>query len=102
MPAPDVIGELLAGEYRDPETGELLRAEAKAVVIDDSLAGRECELVDQLGVLSRDSRVTVLADRATHAVLGARVEAALRSRYRVQSLVLDAPHADSTTVDEIR
>jgi hypothetical protein len=50
MPHADPIAELLAGTYRDRETGELLRAEAQSVVIEDSLDGREAELVGPRGV----------------------------------------------------
>ena len=39
MPARDPIALLLAGAYPDPETGEQLAAESRAVVIEDSLAG---------------------------------------------------------------
>ena len=37
MPAGDPVALLLAGSYPDPETGELLAAESRAVVIEDSL-----------------------------------------------------------------
>ena len=50
MPPRDPIALLLAGQYPDPETGELLAAESKAVVIEDSLAGNEADLVTALGV----------------------------------------------------
>ena len=98
MRAADPIAQLLAGEYLDPETGELLEAESRAVVIEDSLDGREAELI---GALGAGPRIAVVSDRNTHAVLGARVEAALAARYRVQSIVLDAPHADDATVDRL-
>jgi glycerol-1-phosphate dehydrogenase [NAD(P)+] len=95
MPARDAIALLLAGQYPDPTTGEMLAAESRAVVIEESLAGREAELV---GALGAGPNVAVLSDRTTHGVLGARVERAL-GRLNVQSLVLDAgPHADEATV----
>jgi glycerol-1-phosphate dehydrogenase [NAD(P)+] len=96
MPAADPIALLLAGQYPDPDTGELLAAESRAVVIEDSLAGGEDDLVAALGV---GRQVAVVSDRDTHRVLGARVERALHGRFTVQSIVLDAaPHADDDTV----
>ena len=73
MPAADPIALLLAGEYPDPETGSMLAAESQAVVIEPSLAGAEADLVAALDV---GTRVAVVSDRDTHAVLGERVERA--------------------------
>lgn len=98
MPAGDPIAQLLAGQYPDPETGELLAAESRAVVIEDSLAGREAELVAALDV---GRRIAIVSDRITHEVLGARIERALDGRFAVQSIVLDAPSADDATVERL-
>src|SRR4051812_3242437 len=81
MPAADPIASLLAGTFPDPETGELLRADSRSVVIEDSLEGAENELVAGLGL---DRHVAVISDANTHAVLGARVERALAGRFTVQ------------------
>ena len=99
MPARDPIALLLAGQYPDPDTGELLAAESRAVVIEDSLAGYEDELIAALGA---GRHVAVLSDHTTHDVLGARVERALAARFTVQSIVLDAkPVADEATVTRV-
>jgi glycerol-1-phosphate dehydrogenase [NAD(P)+] len=96
MPPRDPIALLLAGQYPDPETGELLAAESRAVVIEDSLAGSEAELIAALGV---GKHVAVVSDRNTHDVLGARIERALAAQFAVQSIVLDgSPRADDETV----
>lgn len=99
MPAGDAdpIALLLAGTYPDPEEpGQLLRAESRSVVIEDSLAGSEAELVRALGI---GRNVAVISDINTHAALGQRVERALAGSFTVQSLVLDPPpHADTETV----
>src|SRR5688572_3037163 len=98
MPARDPIALLLAGQYPDPATGELLAAESRAVVIEDSLAGSEVDLVAALGA---GTHVAVVSDRDTHRVLGARIERAL-ARNTVQSIVLDAgPRADDATVARV-
>src|SRR3954465_7586148 len=99
MPAADPIALLLAGEYPDPETGARLACESRAVVIEDSLEGREVELVSALGL---GERFALISDVDTHAAMGERVERALASRYRVQAIVLPRrPHCDVTTVDAI-
>jgi glycerol-1-phosphate dehydrogenase [NAD(P)+] len=95
MPPRDPIALLLAGQYPDPETGELLAAESRAVVIEDSLDGMERELIAALGA---GPRVAVVSDKNTHAVLGARVERALSP---TQSIILDDPHANDVTVEKL-
>jgi glycerol-1-phosphate dehydrogenase [NAD(P)+] len=96
MPAVDPIELLLAGRYPDPETGELLAAESRRIVIEESLEGRERELVTSLEV---GTRFVVLADTNTHDVLGQRVCKALDGgSLTVTSIVLDAPTPDSETV----
>lgn len=94
----DPIALLLAGQYPDPETGELLASESRAVVIEDTLDGMEANLIDALGV---GQRVVVVSDRNTHVALGERVERALLLRFTVQSIVLDDPHADDVTVERL-
>jgi glycerol-1-phosphate dehydrogenase [NAD(P)+] len=72
----------------------------RAVVIADTLAGSEAELVRELGF---DRRLAVVSDRTTHAVLGERVEASLRGAFDVQSIVLSAnPVADEATAEVVR
>jgi glycerol-1-phosphate dehydrogenase [NAD(P)+] len=92
----DPIELLLAGRYPDPQTGELLAAAARRVVIADQLDGAEAELVGGLGL---GPRLAVVADPDTLAALGDRVARALAGRFTVQRVVLDrAPHADAATV----
>jgi glycerol-1-phosphate dehydrogenase [NAD(P)+] len=99
MPAGDPIEALLAGRYPDPDTGELLAAEARAVVIEPSLDGDERELIAALGL---GGRLAVISDAHTSKALGRRVERALGSRYQVQSIVLPDPRADAATVALLR
>jgi glycerol-1-phosphate dehydrogenase [NAD(P)+] len=99
MPAGDPIEQLLAGRYPDPETGELLGCEARSVAIEDSLEGRELELVAALGL---GSHFAVIGDVDTYAALGERVASALESRFTVQRVVLGAhPHCDVPTIDAV-
>lgn len=94
---PDSIELLLSGHYIDPETEELWAAESDMVVIEESLAGREAQLIVALGT---GRNYTVVSDRTTHAILGERIERSL-AHYNVQSLVLDAPRADDATVAKL-
>ena len=94
----DPILQLLEGRYADPETGELLAADTRAVVIEDSLDGREVELLQARSI---GDRVALVSDRATHAALGARIERALDSAFTVQSVIIPAPHADAATVAQL-
>ena len=94
-PAGDPIAQLLAGAYPDPETGELLGCEARAIAIESSLAGREVELVEQLQL---GESFAVLGDVDTYAALGERVARALETRYRIQRIVLpQQPECDRAT-----
>jgi len=99
MPAADPIELLVAGKYPDPATGELLGCEARAVAIEESLAGQELDLVAGLGL---GSRFAVIGDVDTYAALGERVASALASRFTVQRIVLPShPHCDVATIDQI-
>jgi len=99
MPASDPIAQLVAGTYQDPETGQLLHAEAKSVVIEDSLQGAEVELV---AALVEGKHIALVTDAITHAVMGTRVQHALASRFHVQPIVLPgSPRADAATVARI-
>jgi len=94
--AGDLLAQLLAGAFPDPETGELLGAPSRAVVIADSLDGSEAELVGSLGL---GRHLAVVSDPATSEALGRRVERALAARFGIQRIVLDrSPHADAATL----
>src|SRR5580698_9168787 len=95
----DPITALLAGSYRDPDTGSLLACDARAVAIEDSLDGREVELVAGLGL---GERLGLIADVDTYGALGGRVARALGAKYAVDEVVLPArPHADDVTIATI-
>lgn len=94
------ISQLLAGTYRDTETGDTVGVATRALAVEPTLDGTEAELVDQLGF---GRRLAVVSDTNTHAALGARVERALRGRYDVLSIILPGmPHPDDATVAKVR
>lgn len=106
MPAPerrapraDPLAELLAGDYRDPQTGEPLRAPVRSLVIEDDLRDREVELV---AALELGPHLAVVGDDDTFAALGDRVAAALSARFSVQRISLGRrPHADAVTLAKL-
>jgi len=96
----NAIDLLISGEYRDPESGELLSVPTRSVVIADHLRGDEAELVRALGL---GQTLAVVSDAATHDVMGGRVEQALASVAKVIPLRLDRlPHPDLETVEGLR
>ena len=96
----DPIEALLGGRYRDPDTGANVGVKTRALVIEDSLAGSEAELVARLGF---GKTLAVLSDPDTHAALGARIERALGSRFAILPLQLpNCPEPDAQTVARVR
>ena len=96
----DTLGRLLAGEFRDPDDGQPLVAPIRTVVIEDSLAGREADLVEGLEL---GPRLAVVSDPTTRRVLGRRIGAALGRIADVESIVLpEHPEPDLETVDRLR
>ena len=93
------IDEIVAGGWIDPETGRNERVPYESIVIDETLAGREAELVAALG-LGRS--LAIVSDAKTYEVLGRRVELALAPIAACTSIVLDHPHADEATVELLR
>jgi glycerol-1-phosphate dehydrogenase [NAD(P)+] len=95
----NLIEELIAGRWRDPATGRIVRVATRAVVIERALDGGEAELIAPLGL---GERLAVVGDRNTFDALGDRVARALAGTVRVDAVVLQAPAADLATVDELR
>jgi glycerol-1-phosphate dehydrogenase [NAD(P)+] len=96
----DALSRLLAGEFRDPDDGQLLVAPIRTVVIGDSLAGAEADLTDALDL---GGRLAVVSDATTHNVMGRRIERALDRIAEIQSVVLPQhPEPDAETVGRLR
>jgi glycerol-1-phosphate dehydrogenase [NAD(P)+] len=100
MAAPDAIGALLRGTWRDPDDGTPIRVPVLDVAIERSLAGMEADLVRPLPL---GRRLAVVADANTLRVSGERIARALASVGMVTQVVLDGtPHADMETVERLR
>jgi glycerol-1-phosphate dehydrogenase [NAD(P)+] len=94
-----LIDDIVAGRWRNPQTGEIARVPYESVVLAPSLEGREAELV---GALKLGRRFAVVSDEATRAAMGARVAKALRALGPVEEIVLDHPHADMGEVERLK
>jgi len=93
----DSIQLLIDGRYPDPDGSGCLGVPIRSVVIDDSLAGREAEMVSGAGL---SGRLAVVADPDTRDATGNRIADALASVGDVESVVLDRhPHADESTAE---
>lgn len=94
MTADSTLDRLIAGKLPDPDGDgrALLAVPTRSVVIADSLAGSEAELVKALDL---EPPFAVVSDPRTRQVLGDRVERALASVGPVEKVHLrDGPHAD--------
>lgn len=94
------LARFLEERFTDPETGEPLPPPATRVVVAESLAGREPELVAELGL---GARLAVVSDPATRAALGERVERALARVAEADPVVLpERPNPDDATAARLR
>jgi glycerol-1-phosphate dehydrogenase [NAD(P)+] len=90
-----MIDDMVAGRWTDPVTGARVKVPYDSIVIEDSLEGREAELVASLKL---GHRPALVADQATYDAMGARVAKALRELDPIETIVLDRPHADMAEV----
>jgi glycerol-1-phosphate dehydrogenase [NAD(P)+] len=94
------LERLLAGRFPDPDGGPPLAVPKCQVVIAETLAGDEAELVAGLGF---GPRLALVSDENTRSVLGERVLRSLGGIARVTDIRLPGrPHADAETVEAIR
>jgi glycerol-1-phosphate dehydrogenase [NAD(P)+] len=98
--APDVLRQLMRGEWIDPDGGLPVGVPVRTVAIERNLQGLEAELVASLDM---GRRLAVVSDATTRAVLGERVERALEALGAVLPVVLAGqPHADADTAANLR
>ena len=100
MTGDGAIQVLLAGSYVDSQTGAMVGVKTRSLVIENSLAGMEGELIKALGM---GRHLAVVSDAQTHAALGRRVERSLSGTYTITSVILPGhPHPDDRTVEAVR
>jgi len=97
----DIVKELINGKFIDPDGGgeTTLSVPTRSVVIADSLAGREADVV---AALDLEPPFAVVSDPDTHAAMGHRVEHSISSLGRVIKVTLGKnPHADMHTAEAL-
>lgn len=93
----DSIQLLIDGRYPDPDSGELLHVPIRSIVIEDTVAGHEPDLVREAGL---SGRLAVVSDPRTYEVMGEQVIRSLSASNPVETVSLEAhPHADGGTAD---
>ncbi|MBR0900214.1 iron-containing alcohol dehydrogenase [Bradyrhizobium tropiciagri] len=90
-----LIDDMVAGRWTNPLTGVQIKVPYDSIVIEDSLDGREAELVASLKL---GERLALVADEATYEAMGARIEKALRRLGPIRTIVMERPHADMVEV----
>lgn len=90
-----LIDDMVAGRWTSPVTGEQVKVPYDSIVIEDSLEGREAELVASLKL---GHRLALVADQATYDAMGTRLAKALRELGPIEPIVLDRPHADMAEI----
>ena len=96
----DIIDQLLAGTFEDPDGAGPVTVETRSLVIAPSLQARRRSWLQALGF---GRRLAVVSDDTTHAILGERIERAAAGAFDVKSIVLPGmPHPDDETVGVLR
>lgn len=94
------IAQLIEGRYPDPDGGPDIGVDCKAVIISDSLAGTEAELIGSLGI---GTNLALVMDENTREALGERIQQSIASRFNILLVVLSGrPHADLETIEKLR
>jgi len=95
----DLIERLIRGEVANPDGGPNLDVRVRSVVIEESLDGREADIV---GALELGDELAVVTDTGTHRVLGERIERALEGDFSITKVSLgDDAHPDESVVDDL-
>jgi glycerol-1-phosphate dehydrogenase [NAD(P)+] len=95
-----VVNELVAGEWKHPDTGQGVSIDIRSIVIKENLDGMEGELVSRL---HKNEKLAVVSDRYTFEVLGRRIGSALGSAgFAFEEIILQKPHADIESVEALR
>ena len=95
----ELIDQIVSGEWYNPELKRTVEVDYDSIVFEETLDGGEADLVAPLNL---GSTFCVVADRATHDALGSRVVRNLSALGNVGAVVLESPHADMKTVDDLR
>ena len=94
-----LIDDIVAGNWFNPELNQNMEVDYESIVFKEDLEGGEADLVASLD-LGKD--FAVVSDENARDVLGARVARSLEALGTVESIVLEDPHADLETVEDLR
>lgn len=95
-----IIEDVVAGRWRDPETGKAAKVPFAAIELVETTEGREAEMVERLAL---GRRLAVVSDANTVEIMGRRVARALRALASVDEVVLpDGIHCDEKTIRVVR
>lgn len=86
-----LVDDVVAGRWIDTSTGRPLKVATRAFAMAATLAGREADLVAQLGL---GRRLAVVSGPSTYEAMGRRVETALAAVGAVDSIVLPRSASD--------
>jgi glycerol-1-phosphate dehydrogenase [NAD(P)+] len=93
-----VIGELVAGRWKNPVSGRNESIPIKSIVIADTLDGMEADLLQPL---HPGKSICVVSDERTRSVLGERILRALQPSGNVTEYVWAKPRCTPEGVDEL-
>ena len=91
-----LIREFVAGEWRDPDTGQSAEVPFETIELAETLDGGEA---DMLAPLNLGRRMAVVSDINTHEAMGRRVAKSLKALGTVDEIVLPGnTHCDEPTI----
>ncbi|MEW5816289.1 MAG: sn-glycerol-1-phosphate dehydrogenase [Spirochaetota bacterium] len=95
----DLIEAIVRGELEDPVSGKRITVPVKIVMIEDSLAGKEVDLLRDVGLRGPFS---VVSDKNTEEALGKRVKTSLSQYAKIIPICLrNKVHSDLRTAQEV-
>jgi glycerol-1-phosphate dehydrogenase [NAD(P)+] len=81
-----LLEDILSGDWKDPSTGKAAAIPFETILIEETLEGREAELVAKLRL---GTRIAVVSDTNTVEAMGRRVAKALREIATIDEIVLE-------------
>ncbi|MBI3673657.1 MAG: iron-containing alcohol dehydrogenase, partial [Rhizobiales bacterium] len=95
-----LIDDIVAGNWRTPETGAAAKVPFEAIRIEETLDGGEA---DMLAPLKLGKRLAVVSDANTHEAMGRRVAKHLKGLAAVEEIVLPGDlECDEPTIAMVR
>jgi glycerol-1-phosphate dehydrogenase [NAD(P)+] len=92
----ELIRDVVAGNWKDPETGKAASVPFEVIRIEEDLDGGEADLVAPLNL---SKRIAVVSDVNTHEAMGKRVAKHLKALGTIDELVLPGnTHCDEPTI----